>query len=300
MDILAYEIGYIGQYKDEETGELVAKSFDEVASALDHKIEEICAAVWATEEPLLFITGNKILYNKEERAKEKKRKRVEKKLEKNPEDTEAKELLEQLSPKEYKPNFRDKVAKKKKYKGNRKTDKPIHWLNIIEYAKAQYDVVEAQGLEADDLLCIEQLKSEPLTTIICSRDKDLRICPGMHYGWECGRQREYGPRQVTELGELSLTRSKLTGSGLMFFYSQIITGDTTDNIPGLPKGGPAMAHRILWECETEEEMFNAVAAEYERVYGDDWRDEMLEQGRLLWMCRELDENEEAIQWVLPY
>ena len=55
-DILRYEVGAKGQYIDEETGETVMRNFDYVAGLLDQKIKEICALVWATEEPILFLS----------------------------------------------------------------------------------------------------------------------------------------------------------------------------------------------------------------------------------------------------
>src|SRR5690606_18373771 len=118
-----------------------------------------------------------------------------------------------------------------------------HYDNLTAYIFGKYDVKVAVGMEADDLMSVDQweaVKAGRLDTIICSRDKDLRITPGMHFGWPCGKQPQFGPCRVTELGEIELKNNgkKLIGTGLKFFYSQVVTGDTTDNYPGLPKGGP--------------------------------------------------------------
>lgn len=93
-------------------------------------------------------------------------------------------------------------------------------------------------------------------TIICSRDKDLRMCPFWHYGWEHGNQPEFFPTYVERLGEITLSedKKKIKGTGLKFFYSQLITGDTVDNIPGLPKGGPVLAALTLADAVSEQEM----------------------------------------------
>lgn len=56
-DILVYEVAFAGQYKHEETGETIIRDFDYVKTVLDNKIEQICDAVWATEDPILFLTG---------------------------------------------------------------------------------------------------------------------------------------------------------------------------------------------------------------------------------------------------
>lgn len=211
-----------------------------------------------------------------------------------------KEGLEEL---EYTPNFRDAVAEKKIYKGNRKNEKPFHYDNLTAYILANYDTRVAIGMEADDLMSIDQwarVKEGHLDTIICTRDKDLRITPGMHFGWSCGRQEQFGPTRVSEIGSLELKGGKkLVGTGLKFFYSQVITGDAVDNVPGLPRGGPALAFKTLSECETEVEMFEAVAALYEERVEGDWRKFMKEQADLLWMIRELDDKGEPIRYVFP-
>jgi hypothetical protein len=155
---------------------------------------------------------------------------------------------------------------------------------------SQYECVVTEGMEADDLICIDLTASNG-SAIACSRDKDLRMCPGWHYGWACGKQEQFGPMQVEPLGELHLTNTtpkKLKGTGLKFFYSQLITGDTVDNIPGLPRRGPVFAYGLLSGCTSELEMFNAVRSAYQDCYGDDHSAAMREQVNLLWMIRELN------------
>jgi 5'-3' exonuclease len=157
-------------------------------------------------------------------------------------------------------------------------------------------------MEADDLMSVyqyERVKQGHLDTIICSRDKDLRITPGMHFGWPCGKQLQFGPSRVTDMGELELKGGKkLVGAGLKFFYSQVLTGDAVDNYPGLPGCGPVAAHKSLHDCETEAELFERVAGLYQKKCGDTWREDMLEQCRLAWMVRELDEEGYPVQYVM--
>ena len=262
-DVLRYEIGFSGQFKNEE-GEIVVRPFEFVAELFDEKIRQICDAVWATEPPTLYLTG--------------------------------------------KGNFRDKIATLKPYKGTRKTEKPFHFKNLTAYILSHYDVVVAQGMEADDLLCVEQTKRlKHLDTIICTRDKDLRQCQGMHYGWECGAQAGFGPKRVTEIGEINphfkldkVTGKevlyKVSGDGLKFFYAQVIMGDSVDNIPGLQGAGPSLAYNLLVDCKTEEELFNAVLGAYTNKYGSSARERMLEQAQLCWMVRELDEEGQPVMW----
>jgi len=265
-DILTYECAFGGQ--DRETGE--AYSFEYVSALIDKKINEICQAVGATQPPLLLLTG--------------------------------------------KDNFRFDIATVKPYKGNRKQPKPFHYRNARAYFESLGAVV-VDGMEADDMLAIKQMEdywmffgskdnakqhSRACKTVICTRDKDLRQVQGWHYGWEHGLQPEYPLTFVDEIGSLELTdKNKLKGTGLKFFYSQIITGDVTDNIPGLPNKGPVYAYKLLSDTNTEGDMLNAVISAYTEFYGDAWEEHLLEQGRLVWMIRELDEEGRPVMWKIP-
>lgn len=279
-DVLRYEIGFSGQSLDKDTGELIIMGFDRVAEMFDQKVKEIEAEVWATEPSVLYITNDRRLHKRVNKERKKKG-------------------LEEL---EYQPNFRDAIATEKVYKGTRKNEKPFHYDNLTAYILSKPNVKVAVGMEADDLMSIDQwsrLKEGYLDTVICSRDKDLRITPGYHFGWACGKQAQFGPRRVTEMGEIFLKGpSKIVGTGLKFFYSQVVTGDTVDNVPGLPGGGPAMAHKNLAECSSEEELFNATAALYQKKFGDEWHSKMNEQCQLLWMVRELDEEGNPVHYVM--
>lgn len=277
-DILVYEIANCGQYLD-EAGQLVVREFDYVASLLDDKIREIEALCWATEPSVLYLTGDRKLI----KSINKKRKH------------------EGEIELEFKPNFRFETAKKKEYKGTRKPDKPFHYANIREYMLANYECVVSHGIEADDMICVElQRNGNKLDVICCSRDKDLRMVAGMHFGWECGKQPQFGPQRVDFIGEIRLSRDRknIKGEGIKFFYSQLITGDNVDNIPGLRGGGAVLAFESLADLGTEELLFECVAGLYEKKYGEDWRAEFQEQADLLYMIRELDEEGNPIKYVM--
>ena len=231
-------------------------SFDYVAEILDGKILEICEAAQATEPPVLYLTG--------------------------------------------KNNFREEIAVTKVYKGNRKDAKPYHYQNLRVYMHNQYEVRVQDGLEADDLLSIDQTYAPPNSTIICTRDKDLRMIPGWHYGWECGGQREYGPVLVDHWGRIELDRSrkapKLVGTGMMFFYAQLLMGDPVDNIPGVPLVGPKKAYEILTR-EDDRSLYEKVRDVYtSKNLTDEY---FMEQANLLWMVRELNEDGSPVLWKPP-
>ena len=278
-DVLVYEIGFSGQYK--EDGEVIIREWDFVQTLLENKIELICAEVGATQPPILFLTSNSTTISIENRIR---------RFRGQPEIT-------------FTPNFRELIAVQKGYKANRKdSEKPFHYKNMIAHIMGAYICKVANGCEADDLICIEQYgRLKKKDTIICTRDKDLRMCPGWHYGWECGRQASFGPHWVDELGEISLVKNKLTGTGLKFFFSQMLMGDPVDNIPGLPGMGPVGTYKVLEECTTEWELMQAVKKEYLRVYENllPAKKAFREQANLVWMVRERNEDGSLIFYKPP-
>lgn len=192
-------------------------------------------------------------------------------------------------------NFRNYVAVTYPYKAERNV-KPFHYKNVRAYLKSAYSWKEYDGLEADDLIGIYMTQS-PGTYICCTRDKDLRAIPGWHYGWEVGKQPAFGPELVDEIGrlELSSNRKKVIGTGAKFFHYQMLLGDSTDTIEGLPGYGVVKAFNTINSTSTLTEMEEAVAGAYKASYGLNWLDRMRETGRLLQMTRDVDGS-----WVKLY
>lgn len=186
-------------------------------------------------------------------------------------------------------NFRERIAVTQKYK-DRVAPKPFHYYNIKAFLKSAFKYFEEDGLEADDLIAIF-LTAQPNKWICCTRDKDLRQVPGWHYGWEVNNQPSFGPELVDELGSLMLSSSrKLKGTGARFLYAQMLMGDPTDSIPGIPRYGDVKAFNTLEACNTIDELEEAVAGAYKGFYGLDWLDRMRETGRLVYMTRERKGN----------
>lgn len=266
-DILAYEIGSIAQFTDEETGELIPRPWDWVVETIDNRIEDICKAVGASQKPIIYLTGDPSLYVMKRRVRP--------------------------SLPVYEPNFRIAMAKSRAYKSGRKEEKPLHYNNIRAYLVGVYNAYVAIGTEADDEMAIEQTR-RPEETIICTRDKDLRQVPGWHYGWESGKQAEFSPTKYDRLGTIILDRSKsspkIVGGGFKFFCSQLFTGDTVDTIPGLPKYGPVKVDGLLASCQSTKECLDIVRQEYRNVHGEAWKEILREQSNLLWMIRERNKD----------
>lgn len=115
------------------------------------------------------------------------------------------------------------------YKANRiGREKPVHHKAIRDYLVNNWDAFVVNGEEVDDMLGYEQTQD----TIICSADKDLDCIPGMHYNWSPSKIKK-GVYNVTEI------------EANRFFYTQCLTGDSTDNIPGLKKRAGKIATKKI-------------------------------------------------------
>lgn len=209
-------------------------------------------------------------------------------------------------------NFRYDIATVKPYKGNRKQEKPFYLPTVRKYLEVAWNAIMVDNMEADDALSILAHRNDYKDFIIASRDKDLKQVPCIYYAWEMGGQPEWGPDKIDIVGDIevelvdkilkngepSKAVKKISGTGLKWFYCQCITGDSTDNIPGLEGKGATFAYNLLADATTEEEMLQRVSTAYCEKYGDKGLERLLEQGRLLWMCRE-KKNGYAVMWEIP-
>ncbi|CBY88556.1 hypothetical protein [Pantoea phage LIMEzero] len=103
----------------------------------------------------------------------------------------------------------------------------------------------AFDLEADDQIIIDAWATGMQDAVVYSADKDLRCWPG--YFLDPYTNRVLDP--VTGVGSLWWQHNKsgdvLIGHGTIFFWSQMIMGDTADNVGGLKKGGKKLAYETL-------------------------------------------------------
>jgi hypothetical protein len=162
-------------------------------------------------------------------------------------------------------NFRYDVAKTRPYKGNRdKAHRPTHEEAIRDYIRSKWDTVVTDGIEADDGMGKAQLPNGE--TCIITIDKDLDMIPGLHYNFKDEVHYETTPEQ-----------------GWRIFCKQLLTGDSTDNIPGLPKIGAKKAEDILDGLE-HDDLLPAVVTEYASRSGKrDWFAYLQEQAQLIWI-----------------
>jgi hypothetical protein len=156
------------------------------------------------------------------------------------------------------------------YKANRVDVVRPLWLQPVrEHLVLNWNAQVCDGIEADDMLGIEQTQAGE-ETIIASIDKDLKQIPGRHYNFVLNEFDHVSPRQA-----------------LLNFYTQLIMGDKSDNILGydgkMRQKIPQFLYPImeqLHQCESESTMFETVREIYE--LGDN---ALLRNGQLLYIQR---------------
>lgn len=154
------------------------------------------------------------------------------------------------------------------YKANRKAPKPIWYEELRAHLISDWNAEVVFGMEADDAMAINQTE----TSVICTIDKDLDQVPGKHYDFVKDVQYEVGEE-----------------TALRFFYFQLLTGDTTDNIPGCKGIGPKKAEAALAGCETVEEYEEVCLNLYKQAYGKRGYDYLIKFGQCLKIKRKEDE-----------
>lgn len=172
-------------------------------------------------------------------------------------------------------NYRNEIATIKPYKGNRDAaHKPVHGPAIREYIQDKYDCVMSDGEEADDVVGYSHYKmycQDPYSSTICTVDKDIDMIPGLHYNFVKEESYYVDDRKADK-----------------YFYLQLLKGDPTDNIPGLPGVGDKGASRLLEGVSDPLEMYKIARAQYNEKY-EDGDAALLENALLLWIRRHPNE-----------
>jgi hypothetical protein len=167
-------------------------------------------------------------------------------------------------------NRKDNIATILPYKGNRKKNtRPIFYNSIKKYIQYSWNWEEKEGFEADDLLSINQYQNN--NSIIVTQDKDLSMVPGLHFNPITNNTFSISPIE-----------------GCVNFYTQLLTGDPTDNIPGgyrvTKKQVKSSYLKKMKQIQTEQEMYEDALNYY------DGNIEVIKEiGNLLWMPRNYDD-----------
>jgi len=137
------------------------------------------------------------------------------------------------------------------YKANRKDIKHPEWLKHLHlYAKTDWSSKRAIGVETDDLVAsLFSSKKKDVTNVIVSIDKDYLQLEGLIYNYH---------------KNIIIHNSKT--DALRAFYTQMIVGDSADNVKVCKGKGKAYASRLFKECKTEYQFIRKVFETYKSMY----------------------------------
>lgn len=181
-----------------------------------------------------------------------------------------------------KTNFRYDIATTKPYKGNRATIVRPQYLNHCkQYLMDNYKAIVMHGYEADDGIATDMVKNGAAH---CGIDKDILQIPGWHYNYVKEEWQKVTPEQA----EITL-------------YRQILMGDNSDNIPGLPRIGDVKAAKAITNHETAKvdavNFYKEVCAE--KLPDVDPLEYFIEQLKLVKMVTNVDMYEMITTTVKP-
>lgn len=191
---------------------------------------------------------------------------------------------------------RFRVKATKPYQGNRTSKAKPALLEPLREAVflrenwlEQYEVLLHRELEADDGMMQDAYALED-KGVISSEDKDLRMTPYPYLELKLGKVMLGEPIGRVELSTTASGAVKLTGQGPMFFWGQMLAGDTADNIRGIQEFegrlcGPDAAYRALQGIKSIDDAANIVVDAYRKI-----NQNVLAEGWLLWLTRWQGDN----------
>lgn len=143
-------------------------------------------------------------------------------------------------------NFRKQIELPRKYKDNRKKEKPKWFKYVKKILIEELKFIETDYIETDDALSICSNKFENI--VICTNDKDLLQIPGEHYNF------------ITDTFKMMSKEESEK-----FFWTQMLTGDSVDNVQGIKGLGPVKAKKLL---ENVTDYKSKVLNIYIEIYGE--------------------------------
>ncbi len=138
-------------------------------------------------------------------------------------------------------------------------------------------IFKQDGVEADDLIAsvVQCTANQHLKIVIVAADKDLmQLVSERTIMWDTMRDRVFGVPEVEERFGVRVDQLR----DLL-----ALTGDTSDNIPGVPSVGPKTAKELLLEFGTLEAMY----ARVEEVKKKGLRDKLIENREQAFLSQRL-------------
>lgn len=183
------------------------------------------------------------------------------------------------------------VIATKPYQGQRKSKDKPPLLEPLREAMAmrenwlpEFTVVMNRALEADDGMMHDAYRLKD-SGVIWSDDKDLRMTPYPYFEKDKGQVVGSMPFGYIDLKYTPSGTPKLIGQGPLFFWAQMLMGDTADNVAGLTsmdgkQCGTVAAFNALKSVGTLQDAANLVVGKYREN-----NQNVLPEGWLLWLLR---------------
>jgi hypothetical protein len=179
-------------------------------------------------------------------------------------------------------NFRNYLFPEYKMNRHRDPSKANKFVPVLrKWSVEELNAVEAEGCEADDLMCIwaHECMKFGIPYVICSIDKDLRCIPGRHFDLKKNIYFDVSPQEAK-----------------YNYYCQLLKGDPTDNVTGVPGIGEVKAKKLLTGCITDEEFQETIVMQYYAVYGESWYEQILVNGRMIHLKKHHDDCFRVNDW----
>ena len=154
------------------------------------------------------------------------------------------------------------------YKGQRKdTLKPLHLEEVSNHLIKKYSPGVVTYYEADDRVVMDAYRNKDKCVI--GVDKDYFGCDVLFFN---ANQVDKGIQDCSGLGSLYLnTKGEVKGIGRMFFYHQVLSGDSSDNYKANSANpeyewGDKSSYKLLKDCKTDKEALEAIKQGYQLIY----------------------------------
>ena len=166
------------------------------------------------------------------------------------------------------------------YKGKRK-EKPINFKECKDYVLENYKPISKEGYEADDTASVEATKylNKGQLYILITVDKDWQIIGGLFYSMI--------HKHVKSISKFDACE---------FFNTQLLTGDTVDNIPGIKGVGIIKATKLLKGKDLTKQ-FESIIRLYKKHYPEDYIERLNVMGKMLYLVKDYKDNSD---WNIDY
>lgn len=135
------------------------------------------------------------------------------------------------------------------YKAKRTAPKPEHFLELKKHLVSKWFFNLLSSIEADDAVNIVR---QLMDGFIVSPDKDILKCvEGLHFN----------PKKMEWVDTSKYEAEKN-------FWTSMITGDTVDNIKGIPGSGEVFAQKLFSSVQNGDKLYSLVLEAYIDKFGE--------------------------------